>query len=185
MATSSSNRVTKVAVIPTSSPSDVSGLQAEVERGSIIPSEIVAILGKTEGNGCVNDFTRGYTTDTLTAYLTGVLGITATELHERVSLTCDPAQSRLAASHYMLITLFPYPCPSQVAIVMSGGTEGGLCPHLMVFSVSSAPAALQEAPSEAANKSMAIGVGFTRDFLPEEQGTLAQVGVTCVLLCTM
>lgn len=60
---------------------------------------------------------------------------------------------------------------------MSGGTEGGLCPHLMIFSVTSAPEALQEAPSEAASKSMAIGVGFTRDFLPEEQGTLVQVGV--------
>lgn len=92
MTTPASTRVTKVAVIPTSSPSDVSGLQAEVERGSIIPSEIVAILGKTEGNGCVNDFTRGYTTDTLTAYLTRVMGITAAELHERVSLTYDPAR---------------------------------------------------------------------------------------------
>ena len=27
-----------------------------------IPPTIVAIVGKTEGNGCVNDFTRGYAT---------------------------------------------------------------------------------------------------------------------------
>ena len=33
-----------------------------IDEGLISPREIVAILGKTEGNGCVNDFTRGYAT---------------------------------------------------------------------------------------------------------------------------
>ena len=33
------------------------------------PAEIVAIIGKTEGNGGVNDFTRGYFTQTLDALL--------------------------------------------------------------------------------------------------------------------
>ncbi len=58
---------------------------------------------------------------------------------------------------------------------MSGGTEGGLCPHLMVFSVCITPSPLQQPSSNAPSKSMSIGVGFTRDFLPEEQGTLVQV----------
>jgi len=41
-------------------PSDVSELAAAIRRGTIDPARIVAVLGKTEGNGLVNDFTRGY-----------------------------------------------------------------------------------------------------------------------------
>ena len=29
-----------------------------IESGEVDPNTIVAIIGKTEGNGCVNDFTR-------------------------------------------------------------------------------------------------------------------------------
>lgn len=42
-------------------PSDVSGVEALFATG-LKPETVVAILGKTEGNGCVNDFTRGYAT---------------------------------------------------------------------------------------------------------------------------
>ena len=41
-------------------PSDVSELAAAIRAGGVDPARIVAILGKTEGNGLVNDFTRGY-----------------------------------------------------------------------------------------------------------------------------
>jgi cyanuric acid amidohydrolase len=47
--------------IPASGPDDVSGLQALFEAG-LDPKSVVAVLGKTEGNGCVNDFTRGFAT---------------------------------------------------------------------------------------------------------------------------
>lgn len=46
--------------IPAGAPHDMSGLEAAVEAGLFRPEEVVAVLGKTEGNGCVNDFTRGY-----------------------------------------------------------------------------------------------------------------------------
>lgn len=46
--------------IPAGAPHDMSGLQAAVAEGLLRPEEVVAVLGKTEGNGCVNDFTRGY-----------------------------------------------------------------------------------------------------------------------------
>jgi len=47
--------------IPAAGPDDVSGVEALIASG-IAPRNIVAVLGKTEGNGCVNDFTRGYAT---------------------------------------------------------------------------------------------------------------------------
>ncbi len=55
--------------IPQSSPDDVSGLDTLICQRQIDPTRIVAILGKTEGNGCVNDFTRGFATQTLKTYL--------------------------------------------------------------------------------------------------------------------
>ena len=55
-------RTTSVDVIqiPTKGPGDVSGLMDLIEAGKIEPASILAILGKTEGNGGVNDFTREY-----------------------------------------------------------------------------------------------------------------------------
>ena len=40
-----------------------------VDNEQLRPEEVVAIFGKTEGAGCVNDFTRAYAIDTLTRFL--------------------------------------------------------------------------------------------------------------------
>lgn len=55
--------------IPQNSPDDLSQLDALIQTGKIDLNKIVAILGKTEGNGCVNDFTRGFAVQILKAYL--------------------------------------------------------------------------------------------------------------------
>ena len=59
--------------IPTSSPSDLSGLKALIDNGRIDPAEVISIIGKTEGNGCVNDFTRGFSVQTLKNYFESLL----------------------------------------------------------------------------------------------------------------
>jgi len=43
-------------------PNDVAGLAQLIDSGQIDPAEIVALIGKTEGNGGANDFTRGFAT---------------------------------------------------------------------------------------------------------------------------
>ena len=40
------------------SVSDASGLDEWITSGDVQADEIVAVIGKTEGNGGVNDFTR-------------------------------------------------------------------------------------------------------------------------------
>ena len=60
-------------VVPQKDPADISGLKNLIESGKIDPSKVVAVLGKTEGNGCVNDFTRGYTTHVLKEYFAGLI----------------------------------------------------------------------------------------------------------------
>jgi len=89
--------------LPTASPEDVSGLTALLDAASIDPSDIICVLGKTEGNGCVNDFSRGFATHAYATLLAARLGVTRAEVEARVQF------------------------------IMSGGTEGVLTPHVTVF----------------------------------------------------
>ena len=84
-------------------PNDVSELAALIDSGAVDPSKIIALIGKTEGNGGANDFTRGYAT-----------------------LSCQ----LLLAKH---LKLSPEEIGQRVAFVWSGGTEGVLSPHATVF----------------------------------------------------
>src|SRR3977135_2180246 len=57
--------VAKVHRISAAAPDDVSGIQAAIAAGRIDPAGIRAVFGKTEGNGCVNDFSRGFAVQSL------------------------------------------------------------------------------------------------------------------------
>ncbi len=129
----------KIYKIPMSGPEDISGLKELVDKGEIDPTEIIAMLGKTEGNGCVNDFTRGYATQSFKLYLSKVLNKSMEEIGK------------------------------SIAFIMSGGTEGILSPHVTVFTKKEIEG------KESDEKSLAISVGFTKEFLPEEMGTLNMV----------
>ncbi|MFL6800010.1 MAG: ring-opening amidohydrolase [Xanthobacteraceae bacterium] len=48
----------EVAKIELKSVQDASGLEACIARGQFTADEVIAVIGKTEGNGGVNDFTR-------------------------------------------------------------------------------------------------------------------------------
>src|SRR5262245_35217467 len=50
----------KVHRLSAASPEDVSGIESAIASGRIDPKGVVAVLGKTEGNGLVNDYARGY-----------------------------------------------------------------------------------------------------------------------------
>jgi cyanuric acid amidohydrolase len=60
--------IARVHRISAAAPDDVSGIEAAVKAGAIDPASVIAVLGKTEGNGCVNDFTRGYATLSLSQF---------------------------------------------------------------------------------------------------------------------
>ena len=118
----------RIHVIPTAGPDDLCGLKQLIDQADILPDRLIAVLGKTEGNGCVNDFTRAFAVTELKRFL-GSAG-------------------------------------EDVTMVMSGGTEGALSPHLVTFEV------LDE---EGKGPAMAIGAAITRDLIPSEIGTMAQV----------
>ena len=128
--------------VPMRDPGDASAILRLIDEGLISPHEIVAVFGKTEGNGCVNDFTRGYATVAVSVALAKYLGISADEV------------------------------PSRVAMVMSGGTEGGLSPHFLVFAVR------EREVMPGGPKSLAIGAASTPVLLPEHVGRKSQVDAT-------
>lgn len=86
-----------------SNPADVSELERLIERQAIDPASIVASIGKTEGNGGANDFTRALATLSACRLIGRYLGESAEEVSERI------------------------------AFVWSGGCEGVISPHMTVF----------------------------------------------------
>ena len=121
-------------------PGDLSALERLFDDGAVSPADVVAIIGKTEGNGGVNDFTRGYFTQTIMAFLSRKLGQPADELIKRI------------------------PC------VLSGGTEGVLSPHYVVFSRTGA---MPATPS--ATAALAIGTAVSPPLATEDVGRRAHV----------
>jgi len=104
-------------------PSDVSGLQRAIRDGVVDPRQIVAVIGKTHGNGLVNDYTRGYLAQSLSLAIGEATGESPAVVRERI----------------------PF--------IFSGGVEGVLSPHYVVFSVGS-----DAAPPT--GKALAVGVAF-------------------------
>ena len=48
----------EVAKVELKSVSDATGMEERIKRGQFTADEVIAVIGKTEGNGGVNDFTR-------------------------------------------------------------------------------------------------------------------------------
>ena len=121
----------------TAAPDDVAPLVAAIADGRVVARDIVGIVGKTEGNGCVNDFTRAFAVQALRAALAPHL---------------DPQSL------------------DQVTMVMSGGTEGALAPHLMVFE-------RREGAGSGASPALAIGRAHTAPLPSEDLGRRAQASM--------
>ncbi|MFN3571695.1 MAG: ring-opening amidohydrolase, partial [Polaromonas sp.] len=60
--------------LPMAHPGDLSALDGLLDQGVLRAQDVVAVIGKTEGNGGVNDFTRGFFTQSLMALLGARLG---------------------------------------------------------------------------------------------------------------
>jgi cyanuric acid amidohydrolase len=118
-------------------PADLAGLAALFDSGALAPADVAAVIGKTEGNGGVNDFTRGYFTFALATLLSERLGTSRSEILERI------------------------PC------VLSGGTEGVLSPHYLVLERRQGSGRAALGPPPSAGKRLAIGVAFTEPMAPK------------------
>jgi len=126
--------IAKAHRISAAAPDDVSGIEAAIKAKRIVPEGVMAVMGKTEGNGLVNDFSRG-----------------------------------LATTH--LNSLFRRYMPAEIAdricLVMSGGTEGAMAPHWLVFE--------RGEGSDGTSPALAIGRAHTPPIPYEQIGQIGQV----------
>ncbi|EAR51939.1 cyanuric acid amidohydrolase [Oceanicola granulosus HTCC2516] len=122
-------------------PGDVSALAGAIDAGRVDPGRIVAIIGKTHGNGLVNDYTRGYLTQSLLKLLAARTG---------------EAEAGLQA---------------RIPMVFSGGVEGVLSPHFIVFAVHDD----EDAPTE---PGLAVATAMTPPLGPEDLGRQRQIDLT-------
>jgi len=90
-------------------PGDVSHLRQAIAAEAVNPLEIVAVIGKTHGNGLVNDYTRGFLTQSLALPISGAAGET------------------------------PEAVKKRIPFIFSGGVEGVLSPHYAVFTATESP----------------------------------------------
>jgi cyanuric acid amidohydrolase len=122
--------------LPMAHPGDLSALAALIDGGGVRAGDIRAVIGKTEGNGGLNDFTRGFFTQSLMLLLARHVGAPPAALAARI------------------------PC------VLSGGTEGALSPHYLVFSV---------ARESGGARGLALGTAFSPPTPAREIGRGAQI----------
>jgi cyanuric acid amidohydrolase len=90
--------------LTTSGPADVTGLRQLIDNGELTAAELLCIIGKTEGNGGRNDFTRDLAMTAFEELFSEVLGISKEEVVNRVIFS------------------------------LSGGCEGAVSPHIIAFS---------------------------------------------------
>jgi cyanuric acid amidohydrolase len=127
----------------TQGPSDVKELEQLLASGSLRADEVSCIIGKTEGNGGRNDFTRE-------------LAMRAFE---------DVFAPRLGCARQAV--------QDRIIFSLSGGTEGVVTPHVILFSQSG-----EFRSTPAAASRLVIGTGHTRPFAPEEIGRMPQIEET-------
>lgn len=105
-----------VKVLPMTAPNDTSALDTYLESGEIDPWDVVAMIGKSEGQGLHNDYGRVFADLSVRTALANARG-------------CSPEE-----------------VGASVMTAISGGTPGVLSPHVTVISrstVESIPAGLQ------------------------------------------
>src|SRR5262249_20050392 len=93
----------KVFKVGMGAPDDVSAAAQLLDAGAFRTQDVVAILGKTEGNGGVNDYTRGLAT---------------LSFQLLIARHTDQSVDEIAR---------------RVPIIWSGGTEGLMTPHATIF----------------------------------------------------
>jgi cyanuric acid amidohydrolase len=131
--------------LPTRGPADTDGL-ARLLDSEVRAEDVLCILGKTEGNGGRNDFTRE-------------LAMTAFEHLFAPRLGVEPAEVQ-----------------DRVVFSLSGGTEGVVAPHIVVFAREDAGAA------RPGQKRLCAATGHTRPFRPDEIGRRPQIEETARVL---
>ncbi len=126
-------------------PDDVSEARRLLDAGAFQAQHTAAILGKTEGNGGVNDYTRALATHCFQLLIA-----------EKSDLTMNDIARK-------------------VPIIWSGGTEGLMSPHATIFVKEPGGDGAGNDKTGSTVGGFTVGTAYTRDLTPEEFGTMPHV----------
>jgi cyanuric acid amidohydrolase len=126
-------------------PDDVSEARKLLDAGAFQAQHVVAVLGKTEGNGGVNDYTRALATQCFQLLIAEKSGLTMNDIAKKVP------------------------------IIWSGGTEGLMSPHATIFVKEPGGADAGTGETGSTVGGFTVGTAYTRDMAPEEFGTMPHV----------
>ncbi|MHB1609304.1 MAG: ring-opening amidohydrolase [Acidiferrobacter thiooxydans] len=96
-------------------PDDVEGLARALRDRRIAAADIVAVIGKTEGNGAGNDFTRAMATQAFTRLLAEYLAIPGRDVERRVMLSFSGGSEGVITPHYLVCTKTGVVAPGEPA----------------------------------------------------------------------
>jgi cyanuric acid amidohydrolase len=82
-------------------PNDISEIELLINKNILDPNDIVSIMGKTEGNGCVNDFTRGFATQALKEYFSKYI---STEKQKEIVYVMSGGTEGVLTPHLTIFT---------------------------------------------------------------------------------
>ncbi len=92
--------IAKLHRISAAAPDDVSGIEAAIAAKRIDPAGVMAVLAKTEGNGLVNDFSRGLASTHLGLLFRRHLPV---ELVDRICLVMSGGTEGAMAPHWVVL----------------------------------------------------------------------------------
>jgi cyanuric acid amidohydrolase len=116
----------KVHRIAAAAPDDVSGVEAAIREHRIDPAGIVAIFGKTEGNGLVNDFSRGFANAALSAMLRRFIDADAAA---KVCLVMSGGTEGAIAPHWTVFERAEGGAGAQPALALGRAHTSALSPE--------------------------------------------------------
>ena len=112
--------------VSAAAPDDVSGIAAAIAAGSIDPGGIVAIFGKTEGNGLVNDFSRGLALRSLSAMLEAHL---PADEARQVCIVMSGGTEGAMAPHWLVLCRHDGEAGSRPALAIGRARTAALVPE--------------------------------------------------------
>ncbi len=133
--------IAKVHRISAAAPDDISGIEFAIKAKRIDPEGVIAVLAKTEGNGLVNDFSRGLATTHLSLLFHRHL---PAEAVDRICLVMSGGTEGAMAPHWVVLE--------------RGEGTGGASPAMAIGRAQTLPTPFEQLGRSGQVEQVAVGV---------------------------
>lgn len=111
----------------TRGPADTEALAAALHGGAIDAREVIAVIGKTEGNGGGNDFTRELAMRALCALFAPLLDVSEADVEQRIVFSFSGGSEGVVSPHMLVLArrgqAIDSPLPDKHLAVATGCTR--------------------------------------------------------------